>query len=418
MKNQITIVVFLLLFAVVTSTSSVGDSTGKLTGTILDQSNDPIADARVSVCWVGPKTGYSIYCDTSYPDCKKKTITNQNGKFSLEGLDTTKKFRLAIVAPGYQAHLSEPVESGAESTVNLKAYEVPDADHFVLGNVVNEEGEPVVGAYVYARGAKTANRTWWGQIEHVDSVVTNSDGVFNLHVPEDYQALNVYVFAAGACPAQVEWLAKGEPQELVMPTGARVTGRLLHKQKPVKGLRLAVAQTDRSLGRNNVFVRAIGCVTDDQGRFQFNNLPPDQQYCIYSVVDPSTKIDAVMTTKTFSVPSSGETRDLGDLQTALPISIRGKVQRIDGKPLPTKFDLYFGRNPAWNTSRIKVAEDGTFEANGLPAETYNISLRNRDYEIVAKKMNYQVFDKRSFGVFASEAIDDLVIAIRKGAKDD
>lgn len=65
-----------------------------------------------------------------------------------------------------------------------------------------------------------------------------------------------------------------------------------------------------------------------------------------------------------------------------------------------------------------MAEDGTFEANGLPAETYNISLRNRDYEIVAKKMNYQVFDKRSFGVFASEAIDDLVIAIRKGAKDD
>jgi hypothetical protein len=79
--------------------------------------------------------------------------------------------------------------------------------------------------------------------------------------------------------------------------------------------------------------------------------------------------ERILAAKKFNMPASGETRDLGTLAVAAPVSIRGRVERIDGKPLPENLKLSLGREPAWDLVAVPVAEDGSFAAEGLPPET-------------------------------------------------
>ena len=391
-------------------------SNDTLSGIVMDRSSNPINNARIIICAVDDHIVSNEYCSTSHPDCKKTAKTNKDGRFVIKDLDTTKIFQFAVVAPGFRSHLSKSLKPGSEATINLKT-ESNDQDpgRFVSGVIFDEQGKPVVGARVSPHGAKTPEDTWTGRVEEVAGTATNALGQFSMQIPGNFQYLSIRVEAPGYCGVEAYELKPGdEPTEVVLPVGAQVSGRLVHDGQPVKGLQLAVVQTKRSSERG-IFIAAVGCVTGEQGQFRFSHLPPDQKYCIYTVVDD--KHDVVMTSKTFSVPASGETRNLGALQTVAPISIQGKVQRLSGKPLPKNFDLFFRRAPARQTPRFEVSADGTFHAKGLPPETYKITLRHfGGFEIVANKMKYQTLTNHSFGVYATESIKDLVITIQKEQK--
>lgn len=387
----------------------------EITGTVTDSAGKPLVGVRIDISTASPKVGRGIFCPSCYLDCGKWARTDRTGSFKLTKLDPNLKFRLVIASPQRKTLQTKLIDPSA-GPVNLVLQPLPkniDPKLVVSGVVVNEEGTPVAAASVSPHGAKTPTRSWVGLVKDVEPTVTDEQGRFTMIVPKNYLELDIRVVGNGFCGAVIKALKPGdEPVEVSVTEGAQVTGRLVDNGKPVVNTTVAVVQTDR--GSNHFFIAAIADVTDKNGQFEFRNLPSDQQYCIYSVVGDAnrTKTDHVLTVKTFKVPESGKTRDVGSLEVSEPISIRGRVVRVDGKPLPQNLRLTFGREPAWDLIAIPVAKDGSFAANGLPPETFEIRVGDRNLAVVANRMRYQMLGASSFGVYAQESLENLVISVK------
>ena len=410
----------LLLALQISGSTSRSDDTDlqrpSIVGKVTDPDGKPLPGVRVDISTAAPKVGPGIFCPSCYLDCAKWSMTDDTGQFKLEKLDAKLKFRLVVAAPGrktYQTKLIDP----SETPVNIVLQPLPDdinPKRVVSGVVKNEQGIPVAGAFVEPYGAKTAVKRWWGQVDGVEPTVTDEKGRFAMLLPADFLALDIEVTGNGFCGLQVILLEPGAaPVDLEVKDGARVTGHLVHRGQPVANMTIAVVQMNRSAG-DGIFIAAVSAVTDSEGAFEFRNLPPDQQYCIYSVVGDAkrTASDRILTVKKFKVPASGMTRDVGRLEVSDPISIRGHVERIDGKPLPENLTLSFGREPAWDLIGIQVASDGSFEAAGLPPETYEIRIGNRELVIAANTLKYQMLSESSFGVHVTSSMEDLILPVK------
>lgn len=395
-----------------------GDDAAKwsaLSGKVSDPQGKPLAGVRVDISTAAPKVGRGIFCPSCYLDCAKWARTDEAGEFQLKALDPKLKFRLLIAAPGrktVQTELVDPQVGPVQITLPPAPTDV-DRSRVVSG-VVTLSGVAVPGALVEPTGGKNSAKRWYGRVDGVDPAVTDESGRFAMILPKGMLALDIEVTGDGFCGKKISSLEPGgEAVGIEVNSGARVTGSVVRFGQPVAGMSLAVVQTDRSV-RNGIFIAAVGDVTDAQGWFEFRYLPSDQQYCIYSVVGDArrTDSDVILTTKLFTVPSAGQTRDLGALEASEPISIRGRVQRVDDKPLPENLKLSFGREPAWDLIGIPVNGDGSFAATGLPPETYEIRIGDRSLVIVPDNFKYQALGASSFGINARESIDNLVIPVR------
>lgn len=391
----------------------------RLTGNVTDEVGQPIAGVRVDISTAAPKVGEGIFCPSCYLDCGKWAKTNDVGEFSFDKLDPSLKFRLVAAAPGHRATQTELVSPDA-GPVKITLAKMPTdiAPAQVLSGVVlSHLGAPIEGALVEPFGAETANKRWFGTI-HVDSTVTDHQGRFAIILPKDFLGMDVRVFADGFCSLQSGLLAPGpNVAQLQMDEGARVIGKLVRAGVPVSQMSIAVVQVDRSI-HNGIFIRAVADLTHEDGSFEFKNLPPNQKYAIFSVVGDArrTKNDYVLATKTFSVGSSGETRDLGKLSVTNPVTLRGKVASSDGKPLSSDIKMLFGRDPAWDLISSPLNADGTFEIVGLPPETYAVSVVGRGLQIVTENFPFQMLGPQSFGVHLSASSNAQDISIQVKSK--
>jgi hypothetical protein len=386
-----------------------------LQGAVQGPNGQAVAGVRVDVSTAAPKVGRGIFCPSCYLDCGKWTKTDDSGNFAIPDVDPSLKFRLVLAAPGYrtlQTKFLDPAEGPASLALELIPEGI-DAGRVVSG-VVTQSGVPVAGALISPHGAKTAERRWGGSVEGVDPAVTDANGEFMMVLPEGYQAVDIVVTGDGLCGEQISSLQPGgDPVTIEARTGASVVGQLMHADKPAARMSIAVAQLERGV-TEEIFIGAVGDVTDDDGRFKLQYLPPDQRYCIYSVAGEAKRSNSpyILATKTFTAPANGATRDLGSLQVATPCTIRGVVRRTDGQPLPKNLKLSLGRDPAWDLIGIPVNDDGSFEATGLPPETYEIRLGDPDLAIVADEIPYQILSEASFGVRLRDSIENLNIPVR------
>jgi hypothetical protein len=365
-----------------------GDDVSKnrsaIAGIVTDSEDKPLVGVRIDISEAAPRIGRGIFCPSAYADCSKWVTTDKQGKFTFEQLDEALKFRLLAAFPGYETKHTKLIVPSA-TAVEIKLVTQPkyiDPARIVSGVVTDGKGQPVAGALVEPHGAKSKTKRWWGQVKGVNSAVTDAAGHFAMTVPDDMLALDVRIHGHGFCGIQVDQTLPGEAAKIAVQPGARVTGKLVHEGQPVAGMSVAVVQVDRGVS-NGIFIAAVGDVTNKDGSFEFRHLPGSQQYCIYSVVGDAKRgtnertnertseraSERILAAKKFNMPASGETRDLGTLAVAAPVSIRGRVERIDGKPLPENLKLSLGREPAWDLVAVPVAEDGSFAAEGLPPET-------------------------------------------------
>ena len=58
-----------------------------------------------------------------------------------------------------------------------------------------------------------------------------------------------------------------------------------------------------------------------------------------------------------------------------------------------------------------MADDGSFNATGLPPATCKISVSSDDLVVVAAKPAFQMLGERSFGIHVTQPIDGLVIPV-------
>ena len=389
-----------------------------MTGVVTNSSGEPLAGVRVDISTAAPKIGRGVFCPSCYLDCRKWAKTDELGRFTIDKLDSSLKFRLIVAYSGFQTNQTKLVDPSS-GAVDIELKSLPDdidPSRMIKGLVRSEAGTPIPGAMVAPYGAKTENRRWWGKVDGVAPTVTDDQGRFTLIAPDNFLAVDIEITADGHCGKLVYEMVPGKDAEpIIVPVGASVSGKVVRNGQPVADMSVAVVQLERSVSRNRgVFIAAVGAVTQSDGSFEISNLPPDQRYCVYSVVGEAKRTESpyILPVRTFGVPGSDKTRDLGSLEVATPIEIRGRVKSADDQPLPKRLKVAFDRDPAWDLVSFPVAPDGTFVASGLPPETYRIRIANRKLVIAANVAKYQVLGGNSVGVNATESISDLVIPVR------
>ncbi len=387
-----------------------------LQGEVFDSTGLPIAGARVGIPTAAPRKGQAMFCPSCYLDCAKSAQTDSKGRFQIPGLSDSLKFHVLVTATGQKSQLTKLIDP-LIGDLGIQLMPLPPelpAARTVRGRVIDDKKRPVRGALVSPAGAKTSSRRWYGQVSSVDPSVCDTQGRFAMLLPEDYRAVDVEVTADGKAGIAVRLLEPGaDEREITIPTGTRVTGRLVYQGRPIEGLRIAVVQLERSGER--LFIKAVPDATDKSGRFNFNYLPANERYAIYTLVgDGATENrDLVLSTKLFTAKDNNVSRDLGDLEVQPAVHLRGRVELGDGVFLPADTKLVISRDPAWDLIAIPLASDGSYTVNGLPPETYELRIAARGFEIDSKRMHYQSLGPQSFGIHITNSVDDLRIPVVK-----
>ena len=388
-----------------------------LSGVVHDADGNPLAGVRVDIASAAPKFGPGIFCPTCYLDCAKHAASDAEGRFEIAGLSPELKFRILFTAPGRVAFRTELIDPSLESlSVQLERVELPPEERRIRGVVRGDDGGAIEGALIYAVGAKSNERTWWGGVD-VSPVTTDAAGRFELFLPEEILGVSLEVTAAGFAGMETDLTsdliqAGDHDVELVVPRGVNVEGSLQRDGEPLAGAQLAIVQSDRSASHH--FIKAVMAKTDALGRFSMRNVPADQEYAVFTPVGTGSQ-EWVLATKRFQVPRSGETRDLGTLEVEPGLRLAGRLSAREGAELPSKLKMSLGRDPAWDLIEVPVGDDGRFEISGLPPETYKVRIAGTDWEIDSERLRYQQLDDRAFGVRLESSLDDVVVPIRSPA---
>lgn len=383
-----------------------------LRGKVIDSAGQPVTAARVDIATAAPRIGQGIFCPSCYRDCAKWTETDDAGQFELRELDPMLKFQLLCTAPGKEAHLSkliDPLLGSLTITLEPAPTDLPP-ERTIRRRIVDAQGTPIRAALVSPWGAKEGERRWWGVVENCRAAVSDRDGRFTMLVPEGLEGVDLEIVADGYAGVQAELVAPGqEEQPIVVPRGARVTGTLIFEGKPAAAARIAVVQMDR--GASNHFIKAVEATTDAEGHFAFDYLPASQPYAIFT---PLTGKDEgpVLTTKKFTVPADGESRDLGTLTMIPALHLTGRVELPPGQTLPRGARLSLDRDPAWDLAQVEISAGGRFKATGLAPETYELRFPIKDFAVDSAALNYQALSDQSFGIRITESIDDLRVPLR------
>lgn len=380
-------------------------------GVVADSDGKPIAAARVDIATAAPRVGQGLFCPSCYRDCKKSVTTDEQGRFEIRDLDPTLKFTLLASSPNRKAQhtkLVDPLWGEVKILLEPLPANVPGAQ-IVLGQTIDDAGRPIAGALIDPCGAKVGDVHRFGAIREVDPTVSDADGKFSLALPETFKDLDVTITMHGYAGRLVQSLKAGSDRhKIVIPSGTRVTGRLVHSEQSTAGLRIAVVQIER--GAMHHFIKAVGATTDPTGRFTFEHLPADESYAIFTLVGEGPQ-RLVLKTKRFQALGDGQERDLGDLEVGSPLRLSGKVELPAGQLLPADAKITLGREPAWDLIAIPIEKDGSFVAEGLPPETYNVHIAAKGFDVDPDRLSYQVLGPQRFGIRLRESLADLKIPL-------
>jgi len=188
----------------------------------------------------------------------------------------------------------------------------------IKGRVADMKGQSIAGAVLASHGNSS---------DEVRQTKTDADGKFlleNLFNRQDGHLL--VVKAKGFTPRMIDVTPgpANEPAEMtiVMEPGHRIKGRAVNEAgKPLKGIRVYFAEGNRGSG----MYFGDSTITDAQGRFEFDSLPPDT---------PFTFVDENYAQLHHSkLPLDGDKEIAVTLKS--PGMIKGRViDKVTGKPVP------------------------------------------------------------------------------------
>jgi len=351
-------------------------------GTIVDPDGKPVAGSTVMIFSAGPRVGTSSFCPTCYPDCRKKSETDVEGKFEIEQVDPTLLFWLLVVNKDHKPQFAPRTDPlGAPTVIKVHPRKTDFPEHQALrARVMTPDGKPIPRAVVNFEffGGKEAN--CGGQCDGVDLVaVTDSEGRFIIGSEKKFDWMTVQVETPGYSRRKFFHLASEKTHDLKMTEGATVTGRAVKDGKPMPGIGIGLVSVDKS----DNFTGNYDTFTDAEGNFRFFNVPPYQIYFVYSLLEKSAG-DFVAPATRVRVGADGSIKEIGDLPLLKGARVKGKIQLSDGNPVPPKVKINLGRNGAWDWKLVTVAADGTFETTGVPVEEYSLGVGVPGYKISGK----------------------------------
>jgi hypothetical protein len=321
-----------------------------------------------------------------------------------------------VSAPRHRAAVTEYLDP-AERELQMELSRMPQVippDRLLRGRVVDEHGRPVSSALVTPCGAKTSEKRWFGSLPGVDdAAATDDEGRFVISSRDPKLGLDVEVAARGFAIHPAELLAlNGEEHVISLLRGATVHGRLLWDGRPAPGREIGIVQRDRSVGP---FVGEVTLATDDDGRFLFPNLQPEQQYVLYTLCPGADK--PVLKVKSIETGPSDTTQDVGDLTLIEGLTLAGRVVLPEGAEMPPDARIRISRDPAWDWCELPLKSDGSFAIHGLPPEVFTFHVTAPGYKIDASRLRFQVVRPNAFAMRLREDRVDVEVPLQAdGAK--
>jgi len=209
-----------------------------LIGRVTSDEGAPLTNATVFIYSAGPKTGSATLCPYCYADCRKKTKTAADGHFKIESLDPQLRFRLLVVASGYESRFVttvDPATGPREITMDTLTREELQGKARIAGIVMDQNGNPVPGATISPEGVEHGSVTQWGGTERFADPMAVADerGLFLLLCQPAVRTVHAVVEAPNVAKRWVA-LKPGGDHLIRMVEGVTVTGLLKDSGQPLK----------------------------------------------------------------------------------------------------------------------------------------------------------------------------------------
>ena len=322
-------------------------------------------------------------------------------------------FNLLAVAPGYEPMFLSAVDPKVGEP-RFELAEQPDPGDWsgvLRGRVVDDEGQPVLGATVRAATETLGNSTRYGHLEGLDALaVTDADGRFALFGAAAEATYRLEARARARAFRSFDGIAPGTQAKLELGPGATVRGRLLRNGSPVSGTAMGLVQADRvSPG----FAGEFTIATDAEGRFAFLNVIPDANWFVYAKMGALGTGGAVCAVEARSPGHDGDL-DLGDLQVVDGLTLAGRVLSPVEHPLPPGTRVVLSREQAWDAQSYELDEQGRFSFDSLPAELYSLSIQTPGLRLSADNWSLDVLNRGSLVGWIRASRDDLIMRLEAG----
>ncbi len=387
-----------------------------LVGRVVTAGDHPLAGAVVMIDSAAVRQGSSPLCPSCYADCRKRASTDQDGKFRIASVDPELLFNVLVAADGFRPTITMNVDTAKEPVkVELSRLELRKIDprRVLHGVVLDPTGNPLPGARVRAQFFDTEAFSGFSPDIFDPVAVTNIRGEFVLTSKSPINHSDLNVEGSGVARRIVTGRKpEANPHTIKMTAGATVIGRLVRDGKPVSGVSVGLVQVNRG---SQTFLGDTSIGTDEQGRFTFLNVHPDEDYFVYGVME-SFKDGAAVAAHQLRVGGEGATTDAGDLPVVRGHRLIGQVVLADGKSVPPKTRLLVSREHAWDSRRVELEPSGSFEISGLPSERYSLNVSVRGYRLSPK--NHSMDPQNPYRLLGTidQNIDTLKILLEPGSK--
>ena len=358
-------------------------SGAELSGQITDANGAPIENAIVAISTAKPRVGPATTCPSCYVDCRRRSLTDDNGRFRIEGLSSKLLFRLAIGGSGYQGLLTDPFDPLEEPSIELQLEMLPALPGITRawGTVVDLDGKPIPRAEVRSQVVQRGNTFSSAADPTVTPLtLTDDEGRFEFTAGKGIDSIEFRVVAPGFAPAQLFWSpAEDDVPKAELGRGASFRGRLMLDGKPLPHVVLGLIQKNRFVPN---LVTPAEVSTDSEGSFRFDNLPPDRDYALYTHTGQNAK--GVLPVSVVLAPAHGEQADLGDIATQSPARLSVTVSTEDGSPFPEKSRVYVGRRDAWCGSNFNLSSQSSEEVtiDDASRELFQVSVWIPGYDVI------------------------------------
>jgi hypothetical protein len=407
--------VFFLMSSLLADTPDRPD----LTGRVLNAAGDPVRDATVLIYTAGPRVGVDPFCPSCYADCAKTATTTDAGAFLIRSLDPRLIFRVLVIGERLEptfVNKVDPLQGPIEVVLKPVDPKRLDPEHSIRGRVVDDQGDPVVGAEVTPYMFKT--KAFWGLAPGIlDPVsVTNLKGEFLLTSRSPIEYLDVKIEARGFAGKIVADLAPGKPQaDLRLSRGVSVTGRIIHDGRPLSGVSVGLVPVNRVHDRSH-FVGHTEIATDESGRFLISNVNANDDLYVYGLMN-SLKPYGAVPVKKLRTAGDGTILDVGDLAVQEGHTLTGRIVLDDGKPLPEHTRVLIGREAAWDSQMVALDEAGRFEVRGIPTEEISVSTIIEGYRLSERNACASPFNPHLLVGLVDRDTSELTILYERGKQE-